>query len=134
MKKIIMFALIILSACVKEPTKPEPPPPSPTMNGTWEGKGTKNNIDYTITVTFTQTDTIVTGSGNLAALFLTIPFNAVGSNVYPRTAFTFANLDSTLTGNFSGVFDSTDNNKVVGAATVPSFQIVNEPLTIIRTE
>jgi hypothetical protein len=137
MKRTIIFLLltgIALSACRKKPT--EPPPPSPTINGTWQGSGTKIvngiRIDYTITADLAQQDTTITGTGNIATIFLTVPFTVSGKNIYPNVSLFMANTDSTFTGTYIGAFMKGDDNTIDGAATVPAFQIVGEPLTIKR--
>lgn len=131
MRKLSIFVLLLALSCKDKPTEP-PPPPTPDMVGIWQGSGTKNGIAYTITVNLTEANKVVSGSGNIKTIFTTINFTVVGANVYPDVAFTFANADSTLTGAFAGVFNDTDDNIVDGAASVPAFSIVDEPLTIKR--
>lgn len=134
MKKIIFISILFLFfACKEKPI--DPPPAKPDISGTWEGKGSKSGINYTVTVTLTQTanDTAVTGSGDITALFIKIPFSVTGGNDYPRVNLTFTNPDPNFgTGKYIGKFNATDDNKIDGFATVPSFGINNEPLNIVR--
>lgn len=122
-----------MTACHKKPTEPPPPPPSPTMNGTWQGSGMKSGIAYTITTDLAQQDSTVIGTGNIATIFLTVPFTVSGKNVYPNVSLSMANADSTFTGTYIGAFSVSDDNTIDGEATVPAFQIIVEPLQIKRT-
>lgn len=133
MKKYLLIILLLFGACKDKPT--EPPMPKPDISGTWEGKGSKSGINYTITVILSQTegDTAVTGSGDISALFVKIPFSVAGVNVYPNVRLVFTNPDPNFgTGNYIGKFDSANENKINGAATVPAFGITNESLNIDR--
>lgn len=111
--------------------------PKPNISGLWEGKGSKNGINYTVTVNLSQMegDTLVTGSGEIAALIVKITFSVAGGNNYPDVRLTFTNPDPNFgTGSYVGKFDASNDNKINGAATVPAFGIANETLNIIRTK
>jgi hypothetical protein len=130
MKKLIFLSLLLALACHKKPT--EPPEPSPVIDGIWQGSGIKSGFQYTITVDLFETNTAVVGMGSIAVLITKVDFTVSGSNVYPKVSLNMANQDSSFTGTFIGEFDSNDNNTINGKASVPAFQIVDEPLSIKR--
>jgi len=133
MRYLFLISILLIFSCKDKPI--EPPMLKPNVSGTWEGKGSKNGINYTVTVNLSQTegDTAVIGSGDISALFVKIPFSVAGVNVYPDVRLIFTNPDPNFgTGNYIGKFDSANENKINGAATVPTFGITNEPLNIDR--
>lgn len=133
MRYLFLISILLIFSCKDKPI--EPPMPKPNISGTWEGKGSKSGINYTVTVVLSQAegDTAVIGSGDISALFVKIPFSVAGVNVYPDVRLIFTNPDPNFgTGNYVGKFDSANENKINGAATVPAFGIANEPLNIDR--
>jgi len=130
---IIFIAIALLFSCKDKPT--EPPEPTPNITGKWQGSGTKSGISYTVTVDLVQSDgdTVVSGSGEISALIIKVPFTVSGGNVYPDVRLTFTNPDPNFgTGTYVGKFESGNDNIINGAATVPAFSIVNEPLKMER--
>lgn len=135
MRYLFLIAILLVFSCKDKPT--DPPMPKPNISGLWEGKGSKNGINYTVTVNLSQMegDTLVTGSGEIAALIVKITFSVAGGNNYPDVRLTFTNPDPNFgTGSYVGKFDASNDNKINGAATVPAFGIANETLNIIRTK
>jgi len=130
---LIFAVAFFLLSCKDTPVNP--PIPTSNISGTWQGTGVKSGIKFTVTVDLMQTDndTTITGSGNISALIVTIPFFVTGGNVYPDVRMTFNNPDPAFgSGVYVGKFDSENDNIINGVATVPAFGIADEPLKMER--
>lgn len=130
-----MLAVFLAASCKDK--QPTPPTPMPNITGTWKGSGTKSGIPYTVTMNLTQSvnDTSIIGNGNIAVPLTTIPFSVTGANNYPDVELMFVNPSPNFgTGTYAGRFDPSDDNTINGLATVPAFNISNEPLRIKRTQ
>jgi hypothetical protein len=137
MRNIIVLLLIAVqvSSCKKQPS--DPPPPTPNISGKWIGSGIKSGISYTVTANLNQAQSSsnVTGDGEIKALFTTITFAVNGTNNYPDVYLEFSNPNPQIgSGYYEGKFDSANNNRIDGKATVPSFGLIGESLTMLRTQ
>lgn len=135
----LLFAVILLlHSCARKPTEPLPPEkPKPNITGTWQGYGSKYGISYIVTATLRQevSDTVVSGTGNIQALFVKIDFSVSGTNIYPDVRLTFENPDPNFgKGTYVGKFKQDDDNWMDGFASVPSFGLKDEPLIMKRTK